>query len=164
MIDSLKRFFGKNEGKAGQEPEPGKCHDIRIATCALFLEMAKIDGEFTETEREKILRALKREHDLSGDAADDLLQAAEHELKHRVDLWQFTRLINENYSHEEKLRIVEMLWKIVYTDGRLDKHEDYLVHKLSNLLNLSHKELIDSKLEILHGGKKAGRGASPENG
>ena len=156
MIDTLKRFFGKNDRAPGNGPEPGKCHDIRIATCALFLEMAKIDGEFTETERDKIVRALQREHDLSAEAAEELIQAATNELKHRVDMWQFTRLINENYSHEEKLRIVEMLWKIVYTDGRLDKHEDYLVHKLSTLLNLTHGELSETKLEILHGGKKAG--------
>ena len=65
-----------------------------------------------------------------------------------IDLWQFTNLINQNYSTDEKLQIIETMWKIVYADGRLDKHEDYLVHKLSNLLRLTHKQLIDAKLRV----------------
>ena len=83
--------------------------------------------------------------------AKALMEAAKDELKESIDLWRFTKLINDNYSEEEKKRVVEMLWRIVYTDGTLDMHEDYLVHKLSHLLHLSHQELIDAKLRILHG-------------
>jgi len=134
-----------------------------MATCAVFLELALIDGEFTEAERKRVLDAMQREHALSPETADGLLRTAEQERSQRIDMWQFTRLINEQYSHEDKLGLVEMLWRIVYTDGRMDKHEDYLVHKLSNLLNLTHKELIDAKLAVLHGGGKASEKAPPDN-
>ena len=76
---------------------------------------------------------------------------AEKELVESVDLWQFARLINENYSREEKIAIIEVLWKVVFVDGKMDKYEDYLMHKMVKLLRLSHKELIDAKLKILHG-------------
>ena len=62
---------------------------------------------------------------------------------------KFTSRINENYSSEEKIRIVEIIWKIAYADGILDKHEDYLVHKLANLFRLTHKQLINVKLKII---------------
>ena len=77
------------------------------------------------------------------------MKSSQKELDGSIDLWQFTNLVNENYSRYEKINIVEMIWKIVYADGKLDKHEDYLVHKLGKLLRLSHKELINAKLKVL---------------
>jgi uncharacterized tellurite resistance protein B-like protein len=67
-----------------------------------------------------------------------------------VDLWQFTKLINENYSNEEKIKIIEILWQIVYVDGKMDQHEHYLMNKLQNLLRLTHDQLITAKLKVLH--------------
>ena len=81
--------------------------------------------------------------------ATELIQATEEELKGSIDLWKFTNLINQNYSIEEKKQIIEMVWRVAYADGRLDKHEDYLVHKLAKLLRLTHKQLIDAKLKII---------------
>lgn len=147
MIDLVKTFFGRvtNDGPADQEGE--KSHDVRIATCALFLEMSHIDGEFSESEREHIVSILKKDYQLSDEYAVALLEASHEELKGSIDLWRFTNLINQNYSRDEKLRIIEMIWRIAYTDGELDKHEDYLVHKLAKLLRLTHKELIEAKLK-----------------
>lgn len=147
MIDLVKKFFGKADGSS----EGNNSHDIRIAACALFLEIAAIDGEFSGDERESIVSILKEKDGLSDDDAAGLIAAAEAEREKAVDLWRFAKLINDNYSIEEKARIVEMMWRIVYVDGKLDKHEDYMVHKLSGLLRVSHKELIDAKLRVLHG-------------
>jgi uncharacterized tellurite resistance protein B-like protein len=148
MIDLAKQFFGKSakhgSGKEGQKEN----HDVRVAACALMLEMAGIDGEFSESERERILHILKRDFDLSDEYAMALLQASDEELKGSIDLWQFTNLINQNYSIEEKVRIIETVWDVAYRDGKLDMHEDYLMHKLANLLRLSHKQLIESKLKV----------------
>ena len=149
MIDVVKKFFSKRSETVSQDPSRESGHDVRIATCALFLEMAKIDGEFSDSEQESIIAILKKDYDLSEECAGELLDAANAELKNSIDLWQFTNRINENYSIEEKMNIVEMVWKIAYADGFLDKHEDYLVHKLANLLRLTHKQLIDVKLKII---------------
>ena len=151
MIDRLKRFFDKRTASRPSGREKANPHDIRVATCALFLEMANIDGEFSDGERENILSILKRDFQLSDEYADELLDASDQELKQSIDLWQFTNLINENYAEEEKIQIIEMVWEIIYIDGKLDRHEDYLVHKLAKLLRLSHRQLIDAKLKILHG-------------
>ena len=151
MIDLVKSFFGKRSASTGPSHETQGVHDVRIATCALFMEMASIDEEFTDSERERILSILRGHFGLSDDHAAELMSLAKKELEQSIDLWQFTNLINQNYTEEEKIRIIEMVWEIVYTDGTLNEHEDYLVHKLAGLLRLSHKQLIDAKLKILHG-------------
>jgi len=162
MIDLIKQFFGKSTRTDSNDNKQTDAHDIRVATCALFLEMAHIDGEFSASERESIIAILKENHHLSDDHVDELLKTSQEELKKSVDLWQFTNLINQNYSIEEKIGIIEMIWGIVYTDGKLDQYEDYLVHKLGKLLRLTHKQLIDAKLKILHGGSTLS-GISPDN-
>jgi uncharacterized tellurite resistance protein B-like protein len=147
MIDFVKKFFSNSQDNTKQEGTP---HDIRIATCAILLEMAGIDGEFSESEREDILSVLKKSYDLSDEDISELITASEEELKGSIDLWKFTNLINQNYSMDEKIQIIEIIWEVAYSDGKLDQHEDYLIHKLANLLRLSHKQLIDAKLEVLH--------------
>ena len=77
---------------------------------------------------------------------------AEKEWEKSVDLWQFSNLINENYSNEEKVEIIEILWRIVYVDGKMDRYEHYLMKKLKNLLRLSQEQLIEAKLKVLHSG------------
>ena len=150
MIDLVKRFFSRSGEAVHPEQKREKPHDIRIATCALLLEMAHIDDEFSGSEQENIILILKRDYQLSDEYSTELIQATEEELKGSIDVWQFTNLINQNYSTQEKNQIIEMVWKIAYADGRLDKHEDYLVHKLAKLLRLTHKQLIDAKLKIIH--------------
>ena len=146
MINIVKKFFSKDTGKNVQiQGEEGN-HDITVATCALLLEISQIDGEFSEQEREHILAILKRNFGLTEEFARALMETSAKELEGSVDLWKFTNLINKNYSREEKIGIIETVWRIAYTDGRLDKHEDYLVHKLANLLRLEHRQLIEAKL------------------
>lgn len=149
MIDLAKKFFGKITGIAQTDPDKQTFHDIRIATCALLLEMANIDGEFSAAERKNILAILKNDYQLSNEYAEELIKASNDELHRSVDLWRFTNLINRNYSIAEKIRIIEMVWEIAYSDGKLDRYEDYLVHKLAKLLHLTHKQLIDAKLRVI---------------
>ena len=151
MLNLAKKFFSKEGSAESKQESKEESHDIRVATCALLLEMANIDGEFSKEEQENIISMLKNNFQLSDEYVAELIKASEDELKGSIDLWQFTNLINENYSRDEKFNIIEMVWKIVYADGKLDKHEDYLVHKLGKLLRLSHKELIDVKVKVIHG-------------
>ena len=81
--------------------------------------------------------------------ARQLAAEAREELRESKDLWKFTNAINQHYEREEKIRVVELLWQIVYADGKLDRHENYLMHKLGRLLNLKHSQLIDAKLKVL---------------
>ena len=150
MLDIVKRFFSKVAEDNSKATDQKTDHDIRVATCALFVEIARIDQEFTQEEMETVLSFLKEKYGLTNAHADALIAEAEKELDESVDLWQFSRLINENFSNQEKIEIIETLWQIVYVDGKMDKYEHYLMNKLKNLLNLSHDQLIDAKLKVLH--------------
>ena len=153
MIDVVKRFFGKPTTEVSRGANQNTGHDIRVATCALFVEIARIDEKFTAAEMATILSILKQKYSLSQDHADALIAEAERALEKSVDLWQFTKLINANYSNEEKIKIIEILWQIVYVDGKMDQHEHYLMNKLQNLLRLTHDQLITAKLKVLHSEK-----------
>lgn len=148
MLDKLKRFFNKTDTDTGATQSEDRTHKLHVATCALFLEMARIDEEFTPEDMETVLRLLKEKYGLSVEEADALVSEADRELEESLDLWQFARLINENYTVEEKIEIIETLWYMVFVDGKMDQHEHYLMNKLKNLLRLSQSQLIDAKLKI----------------
>jgi len=150
MIDFLNRVFG-SRGGAVQRNQAADDHELSVATCALLVEMARIDESFTDLETDAIVHILETQYGVSEEHTKSLMAEAEKELEESVDLWQFARLINEHYSREEKIRIIETLWRVVFVDGKLDQYEDYLMHKMANLLRLSHQELMDAKLKILHG-------------
>ena len=148
-----KKFFGENRpSNFDQEKKSDSC-DIQVATCALLLEMANIDGEFSKEEQENIVSLLNKKFQMPSDYAEELIETSQKELNNSPDLWQFTNRINQNYSRAKKMQIVEMVWEVVYADGKLDKHEDYLAHKLGKLLRFSHRELMDAKVKILRNGK-----------
>ena len=147
MIDLIKKIIGNNDAASEQK---AKIRDINLATCALLLELAHIDGKFSKQERDDITNIFRTKYNLSEKAINELIKSSEAELEKSIDLWHFTNLINQNYSIEEKLKVIETIWEVAYSDGRLEKHEDYLAHKVANLLRLSHKQLIDAKVKVLH--------------
>jgi uncharacterized tellurite resistance protein B-like protein len=152
MIDIFKRLFVP--GSDAEEGKPLDERSVRIATCALLLEMAGIDGAFDPAEQEHILSVFRREYGLSDGEIEELIAASRQALEESVDLWQFASRINRSCSTEDKTRIIEMIWGVVYADGVLDRHEDYLMHKLAQLLRVDHDALIAAKLRIMHGDAK----------
>lgn len=124
---------------------------LRTAVCILLLEVAKSDDEFSDDERDHIIDTLVRRFDLSEDEARDLIDLAHLRRSASSDLWKFTNAINRQCSPQEKLGIMEEIWRVIYADGSLDAHEDYLAHKFARLLNLNHPQLIEAKLKVLKG-------------
>jgi uncharacterized tellurite resistance protein B-like protein len=150
MLDTLKRFFSPMSTTASAR-QPHSEQNIQVAVCALFVEIARIDGIFSETELETVITILTKTYDLSPEHAKDLIAEADKALEKSVDLWQFARAINAKYTTDEKIEMIEMLWRVVYVDGKMEPDEHYLMNKLSNLLRLSHNQLIDAKLKVLRG-------------
>lgn len=137
MLEALKSFFNRHAAP----PEAGARADdsarrLHVAACALLLEMAHADGEFSSAEREHIEQALAGHFDLAQDQVPELLAVAEAERREAVDLHQFTSLIVRHYDEGQRLVLAELLWRVVLADGQLSKHEDYLTRKLGRLLDL----------------------------
>lgn len=145
MIDAIKSFFGRHAAPAPQ-PEtpqgeaageaPAEDRALHVAACALLLELAHADDEFTPDERRHVEEALVRHFDLPLETARELMELAERQRQEATDLYQFTSLINAQYDEGQRMVLTEVLWRVVYADGKLSKHEDYLMRKLANLLEL----------------------------
>jgi uncharacterized tellurite resistance protein B-like protein len=115
---------------------------VRVATALLLIEVARADFSEDLVEDEKAVELLRGFFDLSEEDARLLVAEAKAEADHAASLQTFTRRLHERLSVEEKLGVVEMLWKVALSDGRLDKHEDHVVRKIADLLYVSHRDVI----------------------
>ncbi len=114
----------------------------------ILLEAATADSNFSSEEQEKIINILKSRFQMNDAAVKELIDKSEAERKNSTDLWYFTNLINENLDNEEKYNLMEEVWEVIYSDGTLDKFENYVAHKLLNMLNLDHSRFIDLKMKV----------------
>ena len=146
MFDALNRFFGDKVAPVSDAQEDAV--RLRIATCALLLEVAHADADFSDEEETAISEMLGRRFKLDDQQTAELVSMAEHALQVSDSLFEFAQLINEKFSRERKLAIVQLLWQVVYQDGILEAHEDALMHKVGKLLGIRHEELMALKIQV----------------
>jgi uncharacterized tellurite resistance protein B-like protein len=145
MLDAIRRFVSSRM-TPGTAPQGTQAQSgIQIAACALLLELAHADGEFSEAERSHIEDALARHFALDEATAHELITLSATERQHSIDHFQFTRLINEQYDLGQKMVLAEVMWGVIMADGRIAEHEAYLVRKLANLLNLEPGYLAQAR-------------------
>ena len=156
MLDSIKKFFRSSMAPPASSEPAASRKDIRLAACALMMEMAHADDEFTADERTHLESAVQRQFGLDALETQKLLVLAEQERKQAVDLWQFTTLIAENYSVGQKMVLAEIMWGLAYADGKLAGREDYLMRKICNLLRLEPGYLAEARKRAEGGGGRPG--------
>ena len=143
MFDKLKTFFDKKT-----EITEFSFDSDKIAVVALLISTAKYDGNFDDSEKLEIQKLIESYFSLSSQKTDDLFKAAEKLESEANDLHQFTRSLNEVLNEEEKLKIMELIWKIVMADGVIDNYEENLVRRLSGLLYLQDKDIGNIKNKL----------------
>ncbi|MDH3222700.1 MAG: TerB family tellurite resistance protein [Gemmatimonadota bacterium] len=149
MLDKIKSFFFREMAPPAPDDQAGASADeLRIAGCALLLEVAYADDHFSEEERKHLRNLVKRHFGLPQEAADELIALAEEERRKSVDLWGFTALIRENYSVGQKMVLAEAMWGLVMADGKLASREDYLMRKISGLLGLKAGYLSEARRRV----------------
>jgi uncharacterized tellurite resistance protein B-like protein len=151
MLNSIRSFFTRNAESPGPATAGSPDQRLRVAACALLLELAHADDEFTAEERQHIEEALARHFDLPAETARELMAVAEEERREAVDLHQFASLVNASYDEGQRMVLAEVLWRVVYADGELSKHEDYLMRKLANLLELRPGYLNEARTRATRG-------------
>lgn len=122
---------------------------VQVATCALLLEVAHSDGQYQAVETRIVHDLLAGMFSLPADAVAELVEFAGDHQRSSTDLYQFAREINAHFTLEEKLAVMEGVWRLIYADGTLDKIEDAIARQLATLLRLSHKEAIGCKVRVL---------------
>jgi len=148
-INFLKKILNETTSNP-QEIAEHTVDRIQVATCIVLLEVAHSDDEFSSMEEATVTSILQNTFDLSEEAVSELIEVARDDRESSVDLWEFTDIINRTYSREEKIKVVEAAWRVVYADEKLDKYEDHFIHKLAKLLRLEHDDLISAKLSVLN--------------
>jgi uncharacterized tellurite resistance protein B-like protein len=144
MFEALKSLFAKH-APAAAAPAADPDRALKIAACALLLEMAHADEEFTDAEREHIEALVARHFALDEDTTREILAAAERERRDATDLHQLTSVITRHYDEGQRLLLSELLWRVVYADGKLSEHEDYLAQRLASLLDLRPGYLAEAR-------------------
>ena len=146
MIDGIRKFFGERiEPAPSSTPGPER---IQLAACALLLELANADDEFSDAERQHVESVMLRHFNLDADAARSLIALADQERKQAVDLWQFTSLIASSYDLGQKMLLAEVMWGLILADGKIAEHEAYLVRKMGNLLGLEPGYLSQARAQV----------------
>jgi uncharacterized tellurite resistance protein B-like protein len=152
MFKYLRRIFvpqlDSDSGDFQKSDSTSKNNKIEIAACALFIEMAKADGEISDDERELIISEMQNTFNLDKECVDELMLLAEQGIKESVSLYEFTGVINNYFSQEQKIELIENLWRLIYKDEKLSAYEDHLIKRIGTTMNIEHKQIINAKLWV----------------
>jgi uncharacterized tellurite resistance protein B-like protein len=146
LLDAIRAIFAQAPAESTPaRPTPEGRDPVHIAACALLLDVAHADGEFSAAERAHIESTLARHFDLSEAEGQEVIALAEAERRKAVDHFQFTRILRESYDLGQKMVLAEVLWSVVLADGTVAEHEHYLARKIANLLELEPGYLATAK-------------------
>jgi len=147
MFDAFRNFVAEFVD-GDRHPSQFADDDYRLAAAALLVHATAIDGDMSPAERDKVHALVKRRFGLDDGAADELIDKATVAEQEAVDLYHFTSLLNRTLDEEGRARIIEMMWEIVYADGRRDELEDNLLWRSADLLGVSPRQRIELRQRI----------------
>ncbi|MFQ5353724.1 MAG: TerB family tellurite resistance protein [Thermodesulfobacteriota bacterium] len=157
MLRGIKSFFDKKIKPArGVTSQKATEDSLRLATAALLIEAVKADDNVSEEELITLRTVLGKRFGLDSAETEMLIRLAEEQAAEAVSLYGFTSLIDKGFKYEDKKNIIELLWEVVYADRVLDKHEEHLVRRIADLLQVSHRDFIEVKLRVKGGGLSRG--------
>lgn len=145
MLQRIKDFFDERLSPGSATTDEDAEHVLRLATGALLLEMVYMDGELRPEQCEAAKAEVLEHFGLDEEDAAKLLELAEAERADATDYFQFTSLINNNYAQEQKVALIERLWRIAYANKSLHMYEEHLVRKIAELLYVPHSAFIAAK-------------------
>jgi uncharacterized tellurite resistance protein B-like protein len=152
MLDRLRDFISDVVSKHGHETRVFDDGDYRLAAAALLIHVISLDGEPSEVEKRKLHALLEYRFNLDAGAANDLIVDATRAEGDAVDLYNFTSVIMRSVNEEGRLRIIEMMWELVYADGHVTEFEDNVIWRAADLLGISSRDRINLKHRVENGG------------
>ena len=143
MLSKINAFFQSLGEESNQQVSE---ISLEIACSVLLCEVMLADGQLDESEQNKLSTILSQQFQLSNEEVKDIIQRSLAICEDSTDFYQFTSKINDNYSTEQRIAMLELLWKIAYADGELASIEEHIIRKIADLLHLRHSEYIQTKL------------------
>jgi len=148
MLDTLRQFIADLVSPTAIETRAFDEADYRLAATALLVHVISLDGAPTEVEKRKLHSLLESRFRLDPGTADQLIASATLVEGEAVDLYHFTSVIMRSVDEEGRLRIVEMMWELVYADGQVTEFEDNVVWRAADLLGVSSRDRIELKQRV----------------
>lgn len=146
MLRNLKDLFDSLMPAAPAQAPDSAEHTLQLATAVLLVEVMRADPEFGAAEREVVIRALRNKFTLANDEVARLLELAEQASREATDYFGFTSKINAEFGMEQKVRMIEYMWRVAYADGQLSAHENHLMRRVSDLLHIPHGAYVGAKM------------------
>ena len=141
-MNFFKKIFQKD---ASEDLEIDEHLSIK-ACIALLLETSMADNLLDESEIKTLKTTLINDFKLEETEIDELIEISKRNVDDSTSLYDFTRDINDNFEAEERIKLIESMWKIAYADGNIDKFEEHIIRKVSNLIYVSHSDFIKAKI------------------
>lgn len=160
MLDAIKSFFDRHIAQGDAESGQSEEHRVRVAVAALLTEVVRMDEDMADQEREQVLSSVGEKFSLSDAEASELVALAEEEAHGATDFFQFTSQINRAFTPEQKVKLIEHMWRVAHADGIIHKYEDHLIRKIADLIYVSHKDFIIAKHRVQREITKADQQAS----
>ncbi|MBT5155832.1 MAG: TerB family tellurite resistance protein [Gammaproteobacteria bacterium] len=145
MIDNLFELFKKFIEVPDDEPQDDNA--MVLAAVSLMLEVARSDAGGEQVEHAVIRNILTSEFNVEGGLVDNLLEAGVERVEGAIDLFQFTQLINEHYSHDQKEGLIYAMWRVALADGKVQAIEDHIIRRVAGLIYVAHSDFIRLKLK-----------------
>jgi len=146
MIKRIKDLLS-NLSNQEEDVEDEKISSLDKACSALLIEVAYADKIFDESEIISLKESLKETYDIDDIIIDELISDAKKTVDESTSLYEYTRVVNDEFEYSDKLELLSRIWRLAFADGNLDKYEDHLIRKISDLIHISHSDFIKIKLE-----------------
>lgn len=141
-LQNLLHSFFAPEGNA--QAQGG--HNLQLATAVLLFDVMRSDDSTSDAESAQALASLRQRFGLSDDALAQLMAQAEKTARYANDYFSVTSVMNDDFTHAQKIQVVEFMWQVAYADGTLDANEHHLISKIAGLLHVTHGEYIAAKM------------------
>ena len=146
MIKKIKDLLS-NFSKEQETIEEEKISILDKACSALLIEVAFADKIFNDSEITSLKESLRDTYNLDEEIINELIADAESTVDESTSLYEYTRVVKDEFTYADKLELLTRIWKLAFADGNLDKFEDHLIRKISDLVHISHSDFIRIKLE-----------------
>ena len=147
MIDALKEFFRLKALGGADLSAAAHERAVWLAAGVLLFEIGRADNKVEDAERVVMRTALQSTFNLTADQAAEVMGLSEIQSRSAASLYEFTSVIDAEFSADQKKRIVEMLWLVAFADGVKDPQEEHMVRKIAGLLHVAHPDFIDAKIK-----------------
>ncbi len=151
MLRSIQTFFNTHLARPGERAPEAAADAVRRAAAAVLLELPQTDQAPPGIEQGTVLALVRDCFGMTYSQAEALIGCAEAERKAGADASQFTALINDHYTPEDKASLVMALWEVAHAEARLGRHEDYLAQQLGDLLGVPAEVFAEAKLAAERG-------------